>query len=294
MGTMTLASPISWVGGKHVAARRIVAAFPPAQSYGTYVEVFGGAAHVLVAKPMSNHLEVYNDVHGDLVNFWMVARDQPEVLQARLDTLPFSRSLYARYRTSLQDETAMDDLERAARWFYVMRSTFGGGPDFSNGWGYSVQEGNHRARTLRSAAALLTLVAERFRLVQIECQDFTTLIPAYQTRRTFLYCDPPYIDCENYYNVGETPVFTADDHARLAELLNETPALVALSYYEHPLLDDLYPVSKWRRMIWTQTKAIERTRTSRKLAHEVLLMNYATTQGQLWPLNEKELANDNR
>ncbi len=281
-------SPIAWVGGKYVAARRIVAAFPPAQTYGTYVDVFGGAAHVLVAKPRGNHLEVYNDVYGDLVNFWMVARDRPEALQARLETLPFSRQLYRAYRASLQAETTMDDVERATRWFYVMRSTFGGGPDFSAGWGYSVQEGNHRARTLRSATALLTAVAARFRLVQIECQDFATLITTYQTRRTLLYCDPPYIGCEDYYNVGETPVFTADDHARLAHLLNETPALVAVSYYEHPLLDDLYPAPTWRRLTWTQPKAVERTRTARKLAREMLLMNYPATQGQLWSLNEQE------
>ncbi len=292
METPALASPISWVGGKHVAARRIIAAFPPIQSYGTYVDVFGGAAHVLVAKPPCHHLEVYNDVHGDLVNFWMMARDQPEALQARLETLPFSRHLHALYRSSLQEETVLDDLERAARWFYVMRSTFGGGPDFSKGWGYSVQEGNHRARTLRSATALLTAMAARFRLVQIECQDFAALIPTYQTRRTLLYCDPPYIGCEDYYNVGETPVFTTDDHARLAELLNETPALVALSYYEHPLLEELYPAPKWRRMTWTQTKAIERTRATRQYAHEVLLMNYSATQGQLWPLDDKEPVHD--
>lgn len=42
-----------------------------------------------------------------------------------------------------------------------------------------------------------------------------------------------------------------------AAALNATPALVALSYYEHPLLDDLYPKSRWRRMTWTQAKAIE-------------------------------------
>ena len=185
------ASPLSWVGGKHVAARRIVAAFPPEQAYGTYVDVFGGAAHVLLAKPMCNHLEVYNDVHGDLVNFWMIARDQPAALQARLDTLPYSRQLYREYCVSLQAKNSLDSIERATRWFYVMRSTFGGHVDYRKGWGYSVRENNQRARALRYATALLTDVAARFRLVQIECQDFAKLIATYQTSRTFLYCDPP-------------------------------------------------------------------------------------------------------
>ena len=46
-----IASPLAWVGGKHVAAPRILAAFPPPQNYTTYVEVFGGAAHILLQKP---------------------------------------------------------------------------------------------------------------------------------------------------------------------------------------------------------------------------------------------------
>jgi DNA adenine methylase len=229
MEAAALTSPLSWVGGKHAAARRIVAAFPPAASYGTYVDVFGGAAHVLLAKPTFHHLEVYNDLSSDLVNFWMVAREQPEALQACLETLPFSRQVYMCYRARLQGEATMTPVERAACWFYVMRSTFGGGPDGNNGWGYSVQGGYHRARSLRTATELLTIVARRFRLVQIECQDFARLITTYQTPRTLFYCDPPYIGCEEYYNVGDTPVFTPDDHARLATLLNGTPALVALS-----------------------------------------------------------------
>ena len=34
-------SPLMWVGGKHDQVARIVAAFQGAETYGTYVEVFG-------------------------------------------------------------------------------------------------------------------------------------------------------------------------------------------------------------------------------------------------------------
>ncbi len=228
-------------------------------------------------------MEVYNDLNGDLVRFWMMARDHPEALQARIDTLPYSRQLYRTYRESLNTGEALDDLERAARWFYVLRSTFGGGPDLKKGWGYQVGRaaGHSKAHALRTATALLPLVAARFRSVQIEQQDFAHLITTYQTPRALFYCDPPYIDCD-YYAVDDVPPFTFQDHERLATLLNATPALVALSYYDHPLLERLYPSSRWRRMAWTQTKAVEKTRASRKLGQEVLLMNYPETVGGLW------------
>ena len=90
MSTIESGSPLHWVGGKHASAKRILAAFPPSSVYGTYVEVFGGAAHVLARKAPEKHLEVYNDLNGDLVRFWMAARDHPQELQERIDTLPYS------------------------------------------------------------------------------------------------------------------------------------------------------------------------------------------------------------
>lgn len=279
-----LASPLMWIGGKSASAARIVSAFPSAHTYDTYVEVFGGAAHVLVRKPSYKHLEVYNDLNSDLVRFWMAARDQPEALQQRIDTLPYSRSLYSTYRKSLQEHERMDDLERAARWFYLLRSTFGGSPDFSKGWGYGIREtGCKRPHALRTATALLSLVAERFRYVQVEHQDFATIIQTYQTPRTLFYVDPPYVGCEDYYDNGEMPPFSEEDHRRLATLLNATPAFVALSYYAHPFVDELYPLTHWRRVTWTQAKAVEKTRDSRQYGHEVLLMNYPQALG-LWEI----------
>ncbi|MBV9688463.1 MAG: DNA adenine methylase [Ktedonobacteraceae bacterium] len=235
---------------------------------------------MLVRTQPSQHLEVYNDLNSDLVCFWMAARDQPEALLQRIETLPYSRSLYYAYRKSLHEP--MDDLERAARWFYLLRSTFGGVPDFSKGWGYTIGRSNSRAHSIRTATALLSLVAQRFRCVQIEHQDFASIIQTYQTPRTLFYVDPPYVGCEDYYNESDgTSLFTDNDHHRLATLLNATPALVAVSYYEHPVLSELYPVSCWRRITWMQAKAVERTRASRQYGHEVLLMNYPAALG-LW------------
>lgn len=282
MSTARRTSPLSWIGGKSASSERIVSAFPPSQTYGTYVEVFGGAAHVLVRKPPSGHLEIYNDLNGDLVRFWMAARDQPEALQQRIETLPYSRSLYYTYRKNLQIYEPMDDVERAAKWFYCLRSTFGGVPDLSKGWSYNIRQGKNNAHALRTATALLSLIAERFRYIQIEQQDFASIIQIYQTPRTLFYVDPPYIGCEAYYDdIDGTSLFTDNDHHRLAMLLNATPAFVALSYYDHPVLSELYPASSWRRSTWMQAKVVERTRNSRQYGHEVLLMNYPEALG-LW------------
>lgn len=79
---VALRSPLPWIGGKYYSADRIVKAFPCHTTYKTYVEVFGGAAHILLKKLPYKHLEVYNDYNRDLVNFWMQCRNNPIELVA--------------------------------------------------------------------------------------------------------------------------------------------------------------------------------------------------------------------
>lgn len=87
--------------------------------------------------------------------------------------------------------------------------------------------------------------------------------------------------------VDNTPAFTFDDHRRLAKLLNETPAQVAISHYEHPLLDELYPAAKWRRIVWDAKKELSRMNDRLDATREVLLCNYAAADRGLWDVEEE-------
>lgn len=122
----------------------------------------------------------------------------------------------------------------------------------------------------------------RLRHVQIYDWGYAKVIEKYQSPRTLLYLDPPYVGSETYYAVDDTPPFTMDDHLKLAALLNKTPAKVALSYYDDPLLEELYPSSRWRRLAWQTTKELSRMNKKLQVAHEVLLMNYDPSCSGLW------------
>ena len=278
---MNIRSPLPWIGGKYYNRERIIEAFPHPSSYKTFVDVFGGAAHILLAKPPSKHLEVYNDYCNDLVNFWMQCRNCPQELQSQIESLPYARSLYEDWQESLFNDTPMDDMERAVRWFYVLRSSVGGIMRKSKGnWGYSVTDKNAiLSRKMHTAISLFQVLSERFTDVQIERQDFEPIITTYERPTTLLYCDPPYVGAEFYYE--GVPSFTIEDHRRLAKLLNNTPAQVALSYYPHDLIDELYPAFKWRRITWQTYKHAEKTREERQTATELLLCNYPASQS-LW------------
>lgn len=282
-----LRSPLPWIGGKFYSRERILAAFPPPESYKTFVDVFGGAAHILLAKPPHRHLEVYNDYCNDLVNFWMQCRNHPEELQQQIDSLPYARSLYEAWQESLFDDTSMSDMERAVRFFYVLRSSVGAIIRKSKGnWGYKITRsdfGDDQANILHKATALLQSISQRFQRVQIEHKDFADIITTYERPATFFYCDPPYINAEFYYE--GVPPFTLADHERLAQALNATPAKVALSYYPHEKLDEWYPASRWQRITWQAYKHAEKTRKARQTATEMLLCNYSPATS-LWQESE--------
>jgi DNA adenine methylase len=72
-------------GAKFRLAGWLMQLFPP---HRRYVEPFGGAAGVLLQKPRS-YAEVYNDLDGDVVNFFRVLRD-PELSRQLVRQLAYA------------------------------------------------------------------------------------------------------------------------------------------------------------------------------------------------------------
>lgn len=283
MANMSLnRSPLNWIGGKHYSAKHIIEQFPTPTTYDVYCELFGGAAHVLMQKKAYKHIEVYNDLNGDLVNFWLQARDNPGQLEERCRSLPYSREIYYSYQASLFDGTQLQPLERAVRWFYVLRSSFSGHMRSTpSGWSTGMRDkGSGPVQAYHGAIDLFEQVQGRFKYVQIDNRDFELVFKIHERPRALFYIDPPYIGTESYYH-NEVP-FTMDDHQRLARLLNESSAYIALSYYPHPVLDELYSDSKWRRVTWQTIKHAQRTGGTRGNATELLLLNYQPTARTLW------------
>jgi DNA adenine methylase len=289
-----LRSPICWVGGKHYSAQFIIEHLPAAHEYDIFCDIFGGGANILLTKPSGKHLEVYNDLNDDLVNCWLHLRDHATEMQERLHTLPYARSLYYTYHKSLFDGTRLEPLERAVRWFYVLQSSFRASVEETpSGWSSGVTglhrgqvggyKGHLHAKSYHNTVGTLQEITARFRNVEIDCRDFEEVIKQYEQPyglRTLIYADPPYIDAEGYYKSlqEDSTMF----HQRLARVLNATPAMVALSYYDHPWLDELYPATKWRRVTWQMIKHSQRTKATRDKATELLLCNYPASTGGLW------------
>jgi DNA adenine methylase len=281
-------SPVCWLGGKSRIASQIIEAFPLASSYDVFCEPFVGSASILFAKPRGNHLEVINDLNSRLITFWMAVRDDVERLQWKLQTLPYSEALFKQYRQNLNNHEILEMVEEAAQWYYINRCTIAGHINSQKGFSYTAPKGKIKyavpseAVSYHNAVALLSVITGRLREVQIHAWDFEKIIKKYQTSRTLFYVDSPYIGSEPYYEVDGTPLFTQDDHVRLAELLNKISAQVAISHYDHSWLHELYPASKWRKLIWQTNKESSRMNRELQVTQEVLLCNYPAIDPGLW------------
>lgn len=264
MTTVKSKSPLIWFGGKGIVADKIIKHFP---EHKHYVEVFGGAAHIISAKTSSKD-EVYNDIDNRVVNFLMVCRENKEQLKEDLLSLPYSRYLYEKWKK--EDDSHLSDYERAIRFFYINRSAIVAGNSESargTGWRHSIKAGANPARSYKGAVERIDDFVERMRGVMIENSDFREVIEKYDSENTLIYCDPPYINREKMY-AGS---FSKKDHIDLAEKLNNVKGKVILSYYDDPLLDDLY--KGWRRETFETYKQVTSKKSVEK-SEELLLFNF--------------------
>lgn len=232
-------------GGKWKLATWIIDHLP---AHRTYVEPFGGAASVLLRKPRS-YAEIYNDLDGEVVNLFRVARDRGDELARALSLTPFAREEF-----KLSYEPTSDPLEQARRT--VTRSAMGfGTSSIGRTTGFrasSTRNGQTPANDLRFFPHALMPLIERLKGVTIENRDALEVMRAYDSLETAFYIDPPYVASTRDSGRDYRHEMDDADHARLAEAIHTIKGFVILSGYGSPLYSDLYP--GWRK-VYRATRA---------------------------------------
>ncbi len=227
---------------------------------------------MILRKKPSYH-EIYNDLDGEVVNFFRVLRERPAELIRAIEMTPFSRE-----EQRISFLPTEDDLERARRLYVRAWQTHGGGrTQWSSGWRYdrSLARGSRIIDDWNNLSGLDPIVA-RLKTIQIENDDAFRVIPRFDDQHTLFYCDPPYLPVTRSERWKDKTYFfemTSDDHIKLAILLNQVKGMVILSGYDSDLYRDLYKgwtmVSKKARTnyqgykvecLWISPNAIERPR----------------------------------
>ena len=210
---------LRYYGGKWNLAPWIISFFPP---HLNYVEPCGGAASVLLQKPRSP-LETFNDLDGNVVNFFRVLRDQPDELIKKLRLTPYAQD---EYFLSLQICT--DEIERARRFFVMLwMSLQGGSHDSAKGSWRTQTNAIHSDGGTRWAkppsqfidvVESIDKVAQRFRYVQICNNNSVKIIANYDNADALIYFDPPYVTNTRAQTERYALEWCDEDHENAAAL----------------------------------------------------------------------------
>jgi DNA adenine methylase len=259
-----------WYGGKFSHLDWLLPLLPKCHHY---CEPFAGSAAVLLNREPSP-IETYNDIDGEVVNFFRVLRDHCEALIRAIALTPFSREEY--YYAIYGETQNIDEVERARRFYIRARQTRTGLAQTASLGRWANCKDTSRAgmsgvvsRWLGGTAALEE-IAQRLIRVQIENRPAVAVIQLYDSPHTLFYCDPPYLHATR----GDVKAYSFEmdenQHRELATLLNACLGKVAISGYDHPLMDNLFKPDRWLKTLGAD-KTIHSTKGTRQ---EVLWTNF--------------------
>ncbi len=258
-----------WYGGKFSHLDWLLPLLPECNHY---CEPFAGSGAVLFNKAPSP-VETYNDLDGEVVNFFKVLRDNKQELLEQIALTPFSREEFG--KACIVDST-LSELERARRFYVRARQVRTGLAQTA-----TIGRWANCKNTSRSGMSgvisryiggleKLDFIAERLLRVQIENRPAIEIINLYDDETSLFYCDPPYIHATRGDSKAYKYEMSDNEHIELANVLNNVKGKVAISNYDCELMNKLYPSSKWHKHL-EPYKTIHSTKDKRQ---EVLWTNY--------------------
>ncbi|MFZ8800856.1 MAG: DNA adenine methylase [Candidatus Nanopusillus sp.] len=209
---------IRYAGGDYWIANEIlVRLYRVGDGKYTFVEVFGGSGYIsqIIDRNKFPNI-IYNDIDDKLTALYKMVKENPEEFVFLLYLLPYSRSFNKITRELLEKNRNLSELEAAALFFYLVNTSFMGGP--KKGFGYSINPQRNIAISFKKEIRAILDFAKNWQDITIENLDFRKVIQLYDSEKTVFYLDPPYPDrSDNYYGI----TFTIKDFRDMANMLTK-------------------------------------------------------------------------
>jgi DNA adenine methylase len=213
---------IPWPGGKRRLIRHLYPHFP---AHSTYVEAFAGGAAALLMRPRPAPLEVLNDINADLVCLYRCIRHHLDEFVRMFRWSLVSRQMFE--WAQMERPETLTDIQRAARFYYLQKLSFGGKVDGQT-FGVVATGVGPRLNLLRIEEEL-SAVHLRLANVVIEHLPWHQCIARYDRPDTLFYLDPPYWQTEGY-----GVEFPWHEYERLAGMLRGLQGKAVVSINDHP------------------------------------------------------------
>lgn len=257
-----------WYGGKYSHLDWLLPLLPAVHHY---CEPFGGSAAVLINRAPAP-VETYNDLDGEVVNFFRMLRQKNSELIDSIALTPFSREEFS--IACQPPSRRISNLERARRFFVRARQVRTGLAQTATLGRWANCKNTSRSgmsgvvSRWMGSVEMLPEIANRLLRVQIENRPAEEVIRLYDGKETLFYCDPPYVHSARGDSKAYGFEMTDDEHYQLAKLLTRVKGSVAVSGYRCDLYDELY--EGWKR-IDAPKKSCHSIKKSRQ---ESLWVNY--------------------
>jgi DNA adenine methylase len=257
-----------WYGGKFSHLSWLLPLLPECHHY---CEPFAGSAAVLLNRDPSP-VETYNDVDGEVVNFFRVLRVRSEELTRSIGLTPFSREELA--EAVSDDQGGASDVERARRFYVRARQARTGLAQTASLGRWANCKDTSRAGMSGAVSRWLGSVdqlpeiALRLLRVQFENRPAEEVIKLYDGSRTLFYCDPPYVHSTRGDKKAYGFEMADSEHVGLAKVLSKCKGMAAVSGYRCDLMDTLY--KGWKRFDARE----KHCHSIKKMRQEALWMNY--------------------
>lgn len=230
-------APFSWPGGKSKSIREILPHLPYRNSY---IEPFGGSGAILLARQPSN-LEVFNDRHSGVVALYRCIRDEDKLqkLVKRLELIIHSREEFRWCKNTW--ESYEDDIERAARWYYMLMFSFS---SLGRNFGRATKGKAQLAKAVANHLKDFDRLHCRVKNVIFENQDYRSMLLDFDNPDAVFYLDPPYYQVHSGTYKYE---MTSDEHRDLLNQVMRMEGYVAVSAYSN----ELYNSYDWdKKLNW--------------------------------------------
>jgi DNA adenine methylase len=209
------------LGNKKKIAKKIQSYFP---KHKIYIEPFFGAGGMFFNKPKAKY-NIVNDLDSDVFNLFQVVMNQKEELEKAFYMMPIHSDLLEYWKKNQETEP----IKKALRFLFLSNLTFMG-----SGEGMRFTTANSKGIFFKNIDKTFELIND----VQFNNICFSNFLKSYQLRgekdnnKTFIYCDPPYLNTTDNYSNS----FTESDSLELFETLQDTGCKWAMSEFNHPFI----------------------------------------------------------
>lgn len=250
-------------GGKKNLARRICAIIDRDDHDG-YAEPFVGMGGIFLRRSTRPKTEVINDISGDVANFFRVLQEHYPYFIDMLRWRLASRNEFE--RLNVLPAERLTDLQRAARFLYLQRLTFGGKV---RGRNFGVDARSGARFNISRLEPMLADIHDRLAGVVIEQLPFGDFIPRYDRPGMLFYLDPPYFGCEGDYGAD---TFAPADFTRIADMMRRARAKFLLSINDTPEVREIFSSFSMHQVETTWTIGTKETRAGR--VGELIVSNF--------------------